>query len=95
MYIVLFSAFLLSYFVIVQPFGYASQEKLVDDVPITDISAIDVDAAYSSEMYIVFENNEYHLYVNGVAASVVSEENLSMPPFTPYQYWRIINEALY
>lgn len=81
MYIVLLSAFLLSYFVIVQPFGYASQEKLVDDVPITDISAIDVDAAYSSEMYIVFENNEYHLYVNGVAASVVSEENLSMPPF--------------
>ena len=81
MYIVLLSAFLLSYFVIVQPFGYASQEKLVDDVSITDISAIDVDTAYSSEMYIVFENNEYHLYVNGVAASVVSKENLSMPPF--------------
>lgn len=80
-YILLFSAFLLSYFVIVQPVRFASSENILEDTSVSDFNAIDVDAAYSSEMYIVFENSEYHLYVNGVAASVVSEENLSKPPF--------------
>lgn len=80
-YIVLITAFVLSYFVIVQPAGFVSEEKLIEDLSVSDINAIDVDTAYSSEMYIVFEDNEYYLYVNGVAVSDISEENLSSPPF--------------
>lgn len=81
MYILLFSTFLLSYFVLVQPVRYASQDKLVEDISVSDISQLNIDMVVSPEMYIVFENNEYYLYVNGVAASVISEENLSIPPF--------------
>ena len=71
----------MSYFIIIQPAGFASEEKLIEDVIVSDINTINADSAYSSEMYIVYENNEYHLYVNGIATSVVSEESLSLPPF--------------
>lgn len=81
LYILLLTAFIMSYFVIVQPAGFVSENNLIEDIPVSDISDLDVDMVVSPEMYIVSENNEYYLYVNGVAASVISEENLSVPPF--------------
>lgn len=80
-YIVLMTAFVLSYFIIVQPYRVATEEKFVEDVTSSDVYKVDEEGAYSSEMYIVFENNEYYLYVNGIAVSDISEENLSSPPF--------------
>ena len=80
-FLLLLATFLMSYFIIIQPAGFASEEKLIEDVIVSDINTINADSAYSSEMYIVYENNEYHLYVNGIATSVVSEESLSLPPF--------------
>jgi len=81
LYILLLTAFVMSYFVIVQPARFVSENNLIEDISVSDISELDVDMVVSPEMYIVFENNEYYLYVNGVAASIVSEENLSVPPF--------------
>ena len=80
-YIVLTAAFVLSYFVIVQPYRVATEEKFVEDVTLADVDEVDEGIVYSSDMYIVFENNEYYLYVNGVAVSDISEDNLSGPPF--------------
>ena len=80
-YIVLTAAFVLSYFVIVQPYRVAPEKILVEDMSVSDVYEVDEEGAHSSEMYIVFENNEYYLYVNGVAVSDISEENLSSPPF--------------
>ena len=81
LYILLLTAFVMSYFVIVQPARFVSENNLIEDISVSDISELDVDMVVSPEMYIVFENNEYYLYVDGVAASIVSEENLSVPPF--------------
>ena len=81
LYTLLLTAFIMSYFMIVQPAGFVSENNLIEDIPVSDISELDVDMVVSPEMYIVSENNEYYLYVNGVAASVISEENLSEPPF--------------
>lgn len=80
-YILLLVVYVFSYFVIVQPARFATEEKLTEDVSTFDSYEVDEYIASSSDMYIVFENNEYHLYVNGVATSVVSEENLTTPPF--------------
>lgn len=80
-YILLLVVYVLSYFVIVQPARFATEEKLTEDISAFDSYEVDEYIASSSDMYIVFENNEYHLYVNGVATSVVSEENLTTPPF--------------
>lgn len=80
-YMLLLAVFVLSYFVILQPAGFVSEERLIEDVSVLDTYEVDESFAYSSDMYIIYENDEYHLYINGVAASVVSEENLTTPPF--------------
>jgi len=81
LYILLLTAFFMSYFVIVQPAGFVSEGEMTDPGMSVFHYADSIEGINSSDMYILFENGEYHLYVNGIATSVVSEENLTNPPF--------------
>ena len=80
-YILFIIVFLLSYFIIIQPAGFVREEELVTGLSSADNYMVNDVAGATSDMYIIYENGEYHLYVNGIATSVVSEENLTVPPF--------------
>ena len=80
-YILLLTIFLLSYFVIIQPFGLASEKDFSEDVMDSDIVIVDDYLGYESDMYIVFEDGQYYLYTNGILVNQISQENLSNEPF--------------
>lgn len=80
-YIVLFTVFVLSYFVIVQPAGFASEDLLAEDLSVSDDYQMNAVVESSSEMYLVLKDGQYYLYANGIPTSAVSEENLTIPPF--------------
>ena len=80
-YILLFALFVLSYFVIVQPAGFASELDFSEGVSSSDISIVYDYLGTPSEMYIVFEDGQYNLYADGVLVNQISQENLSNEPF--------------
>ena len=80
-YLLLFSAFILSYFVILQPAGFPDEADFAEAVAPADDYQIWDTLGYSSEMYIVYENGSYCLYSNGNYLSKIPEENLTSEPF--------------
>jgi len=81
LYILLLSLFLLSYFVIVQPAGFASEHEIMDGISATEHFHMDAFAGKTSDMYILCENGEYYLYMNGERVNLILEEQLQVPPF--------------
>lgn len=80
-YIILFAVFALSYFVIVQPFGYASEMDLEQDLTdANDYYMLQV-TADSSEMYIVHSSGYYYLYAGDNFVTTVTEDKLLTEPF--------------
>ena len=79
-YLLLFSVFLLSYFVVIQPAGFPDEEAFADmaDSPDTYLTG---EASYDTEMYIVYEDGKYALYAGGRFISDVLEENMTSEPF--------------
>ena len=81
LYLLLFSVFVLSYFVVAQPIRFATEADFLETDPLPDDYQIWNTLGYSSEMYIVYENGSYCLYSNGNYLSKIPEENLTSEPF--------------
>ena len=81
LYIVVFSVFVLSYFLIVQPVRFADKYALEGDLSQADEYVVLPVTAEKTDMYIVHSNGEYLLYINGVFLNPISEEMLLMEPF--------------
>ncbi|MBR3237852.1 MAG: M56 family metallopeptidase [Oscillospiraceae bacterium] len=75
------AAFFASYFVILQPAGFPSNEEVVQ------YGGGKVAADYTEVIngdipkYILIEDGEYHLYINGEYFGTLYEEMLSLPPY--------------
>ena len=87
--ILMVAAFFASYFVILQPAGFYSSEE-VEDSP-EGHTAIDYTEVMNGETskFILIEDGEYHLYINGEYFGTLYEEARSYPP---YQDIPIINK---
>ena len=80
-YALLFITFALSYFIIIQPFGYASEDELIEDlVPADEHYTIDVTGG-TSEMHLVFKNGCYYLYIGDSFVSQIDQDQLQDEPF--------------
>ena len=80
-YILLFSAFLLSYFVIIQPASLPDEEDYYMDTFASEDVIIDSSLSSPEDLYIVFVEGHYYLYSNGVLVNEIYEENLTNEPF--------------
>ena len=87
--ILMVAAFFASYFVILQPAGFYSSEEVEDSTE--GHTAIDyTEVIYGdTPKYILIEDGEYHLYINGEHFGTLYEEALYLPP---YQDIPIINK---
>ena len=79
--VLMVAAFFASYFVILQPAGFPSNEEVVQ------YGGGKVAADYTEVIngdipkYILIEDGEYHLYINGEYFGTLYEEVLSLPPY--------------
>lgn len=80
-YILLFTLFVLSYLVIIQPAGFATAADIAEDITASDDYSIDDFAGSSNDMYILYMNNNYYLYMNGEQINRIEEEQLQNEPF--------------
>ena len=83
-YLLLVIVFVLSYFIIVQPWRMPDETDLIDGVPANAESGAIEYSAVSDGPYIRIENGEYHLYEGDVYISVLDESNLSIEPFNTF-----------
>ena len=81
MYILLLWFFLLSYFVILQPFGYASEVDFAELAPRPDDYQMWDVTSETSEMYIMYSDGKYYLYMGDVFLNAIDEDNLADAPF--------------
>ena len=80
-YILLFAAFVMSYFVIVQPAGHAVEADYLAETDYPGaVQMVDV-VSSADELYIVQKDGQYYLYSAGVPLGEISEENLGLEPF--------------
>ena len=80
-YILLFAAFVLSYFVIIQPAHRATEADYRAETEYPEaVQMVDV-VSPTDNMYIVHKDDKYYLYSAGVQVCEVSEENLGLEPF--------------
>lgn len=83
-YPLLIAVFILSYFVIVQPAGFASDQDLKDDLTdLNDYSFLAI-VEESPSTYILHSKDEYYVYVDGNCVASVSEAQLSSPPYNTF-----------
>lgn len=80
-YLLLFSAFVLSYFVVAQPIRFADDATIMDEMPSSELYHVSEYKGNTSEMYIKIQNGTYFLYVNDINVGIIDENNLSLPPF--------------
>jgi len=79
--ILLLSLFALSYFIIIQPAGFASPEEMAEQYSLpTDYEVWDV-TSETSEMYILYSDGKYYLYAGDHCLNSINENNLSSAPF--------------
>lgn len=81
-YILLFSTFILSYFVVVQPVRYATEADFTEVSPLPDDYQEKGILGSNSDMYIVYENGDYCLYSQNKFICIIAEENLTSEPFS-------------
>ena len=84
-YLMLFTLFVLSYFVIVQPAGFASDADLTGDLPESSEYYMYAAIENNSDMYIVRSNDTYYLYLDGVQINSIEADMLSEPPYNSLQ----------
>ena len=79
--ILMVAAFFASYFVILQPAGFPSSEEVKDYQE--GNTAIDYTELFNGDApkYILIEDSEYHLYIDGKYFCTLFEESLSYPPY--------------
>lgn len=77
-------AFMLSYFVVVQPARMLTADLLIDDSDNTvstfaykDLPTSDSQFIFPDDSQIVYEDGEYHLYINGKLIGYVFEEKMA------------------
>lgn len=81
LYILLLIAFVMSYFIIVQPAGHAFEsDYLVETAHPEDVQVMDV-VSSSENLYIVHKDGRYYLYSAGIQVSEITEENIEVEPF--------------
>lgn len=80
-YIMLFMIFSVSYFVVVQPFGYASESDLFGDLTYADEYVRNDFDGGPDEMYIVIQDGQYLLYSGKDFVNYLTEDQLSIEPF--------------
>lgn len=81
LYLLLFSVFVLSYFVVAQPAGFPDDADFAEAVaPADDYQIWDV-SIETPEMYILHKDDKYYLYSDGVLISDLYEESLTSEPF--------------
>lgn len=79
--VVMLVAFLASYLVIVQPAYRPPDIELTvfeDQYSAHDITE---DLKNTNTKYIIYEENEYHLYIEGEYIGILEETQISQPPF--------------
>lgn len=89
MYILLLSVFLASYFVIVQPARFASEDDFTIGLSSGDEYQLDIAVENVSDMYIVLQDGKYYLYMNGVNCGEIYREQLSTEPFASLQIMEV------
>ena len=81
LYILLIVLFGASYFVLVQPARFVSEEKLVEGLALTDdYYTINV-TGNTSEMQLIYEDGCYNLYVGDTFLSPIDKDQLQNEPF--------------
>ena len=81
LYILLIVLFGASYFVLVQPARFVSEEKLVEGLALTDdYYTINV-TGNTSEMHLIYEDGCYNLYVGDTFVSPIDKDQLQNEPF--------------
>lgn len=81
-YLLLFSLFVLSYFVIIQPIEYASEANCLEDTEHPEAVIVEDHISSTNDLYIVYQDGNYYLYSAGAQISEISEENLGIAPFS-------------
>lgn len=81
-YLLLFSLFVLSYFVIIQPIEYASEANCLEDTEHPEAVVVEDHISSTNDLYIVYQDGNYYLYSAGAQISEISEENLGIAPFS-------------
>lgn len=81
-YLLLFSLFVLSYFVIIQPIEYASEANCLEDTEHPKAVVVEDHISSTNDLYIVYQDGNYYLYSAGAQISEISEENLGIAPFS-------------
>lgn len=80
-YLLLLSLFVLSYFIIIQPAGYASEADLLADTEHPENIHMAETMSSPDDLYILFQDGHYYLYSNGSQICEINEENLGNEPF--------------
>lgn len=79
--VLLGAVFAASYFVIIQPARFPSDEEITsyhDEIWVKDVST---DFEKESEMFILYKNGEYELFIGGEYVASIDEELLDDPKF--------------
>lgn len=80
-YLLLVALFVLSYFVIIQPVGYADEANYLEDTEHSEAVIIREPVSAPDDLHIVYRDGHYYLYSEDVLLSEISEENLQNEPF--------------
>lgn len=80
-YMLLFALFALSYFVIVQPIRFPDSVNFLSDADVPDYVQIENVSADSTDLYIVYEDERYFLYSNGIQLNEIYEDSMKSEPF--------------
>lgn len=77
--VLMLALFLASYFVLIQPARFPSEEEFL--VSPNGNEAFDYTKEFNSKgsMYVVVVDNEYRLFIDGNEVGILDEETLSMP----------------
>lgn len=78
--VLLAALFVMSYFVIVQPYRYAEEEAISTYSANNDFG-INIGSLDSNAAYILIENGNFDLYISGVKVCPLSQDDLQIEPF--------------
>ncbi len=80
-YLLLLSLFVLSYFIIIQPAGHATEANILEDTEYPESVEIRDQVSSPDDLYIVQKDGHFFLYSEGTQIGEICEENLENEPF--------------
>ncbi|MBQ1734221.1 MAG: M56 family metallopeptidase [Lachnospiraceae bacterium] len=81
LYILLMTAFVMSYFVIIQPVRFPEKADYKLDTALPEDVQIEYSLVSPEDLYIVYKDGHYYLYSNGVQLNEVFADNMKSEPF--------------